>query len=310
MKNVYFGPEKNVPSWYWVGKDIAENFPRQINVKYFKKIEEINNDSIVFWIKNPLSSEKVNFVRNKNLKVVYFPIDTYNNEAEIKRDQEFIGKCKLIVLHSENMKDFFNKSNIKYVDHYNKFGINGNLRKPNGEFLWIGGYQYFPYIYQYLLESKNKLQINILSDYKCESAVKAANKLSEKLKLNIDFSNIHNFKDLKIFEWNESKQKELLLSCEGAFDYKHVDEFNQKYKPPTKIQKYISSFIPTAVNKQSFSYSYMKRVGLDMCDLTQIDILKSKKYKDEIRKFGESISCSLTKEAITKKYMEFLEWVE
>ena len=37
MKNVYFGPEKNVPSWYWVGKDIAENFPRQINVKYFKK---------------------------------------------------------------------------------------------------------------------------------------------------------------------------------------------------------------------------------------------------------------------------------
>ena len=79
MKNVYFGPEKNVPSWHWVGKDIAENFPRQINVKYFKKIEEINNDSIVFWIKNPLSSEKVNFVRNKNLKVVYFPIDTYNN---------------------------------------------------------------------------------------------------------------------------------------------------------------------------------------------------------------------------------------
>jgi hypothetical protein len=54
----------------------------------------------------------------------------------------------------------------------------------------------------------------------------------------------------------------------------------------------------------------MKRVGLDMCDLTQIDILKSKKYKDEIRRFGESISCSLTKEAITKKYMEFLEWVE
>ncbi len=41
MKNVYFGPEKNVPSWFWVGKDIAEIFPRQINVKYFNKIENI-----------------------------------------------------------------------------------------------------------------------------------------------------------------------------------------------------------------------------------------------------------------------------
>jgi len=310
MKKVYFGPEKNVPSWHWVGKDIAENLSKKIDIKYFKNIEDINDDSIVYWIKNPLSSNKINFLRKKNLKVIYFPIDTYNNEGEIKRDQEFIEKCKLIVLHSENMKNFFNKSNIKYVDHYNKFGIDGNLRKPNGEFLWIGGYQYFPYIYQYLLESKNKLEINILSDYKCESAVKAANKLSEKLKLNIDFSNISNFRNFKIFEWNEAKQKELLLSCEGAFDYKHVDEFNQKYKPPTKIQKYVSSFIPTAVNKLSFSYSYMKSLGLELCDPTQTDIWRSQRYKDEIKKFGHDIAKSLTKDAITKKYMEFAECVE
>ncbi len=309
MKAVYFGPEKNVPSWYWVGKDIADHLSNKIPIKFFKSIDEIDYDSVVFWIKSPPSQDKLDLIKKKKLRIIYFPIDCYNSSGDVNKDKHFVTTVKSIVLHTSSMKELFDHKNINYIDHYNKFGINGLQRKPENKFLWVGGYQYFPYIVYYVRKNNIKFHIIALTDQKCESAIKAANVLSNKIGLNCDFSSTKKFSEFTVVEWTEERQKELLKTCLGAFDYKHVDDFNQKYKPPTKIQKYLSSFVPTAVNKESFSYQYASGLGFNMCSPEEMEIWQSENYKLKTIEIGKEIANKIDINTISQKYLEFMQCV-
>lgn len=306
MKTVYFGPEKNVPSWYWVGKDIAIKISSQVNIKFFRSIEEINDDAIVFWIKNPPSIDRLDKIKKKKLNIIYFPIDSYNSEDDVKKDKQFVDFCKLIVLHTNTMKSFFNNTRIDFIDHYNKFGIDGTQRKANKHFLWVGGYQYFPYIVYFVRKNKLKIPMIALTDSKCQSAINAANALSKKLNLNYDFTSSKKFSEFEVVEWNEERQRELLKTCAGAFDYKHCDDFNQKYKPPTKTQKYVSSFIPTALNCDSYSYKYLKDFGFDVCEPNEVDVWQSESYKNKTIDLGKQFINMLSIDTISKRYLEFM----
>jgi hypothetical protein len=307
MNTVYFGPEKNVPSWYWVGKDIANKLSTQINVKFFRSIEEIDNSASVFWIKNPPSPDRLDKIKKKNLNIIYFPIDSYDSEQDVKKDENFVDFCKLIVLHTKTMKSFFNYKKIDYIDHYNKFGINGYQRKPEKYFLWVGGYQYFPYIVYYVRKNKLKIPMIALTDSKSQSAINAANILAKKLNLNYDFTSSKKFTEFEVVEWSEERQKELLRTCIGAFDYKHCDDFNQKYKPPTKTQKYVSSFIPTALNCDSYSYKYLQDFGLNVCEPIEIDVWQSESYKNKTIDLGKQFIDMFSIDTISKRYLEFLK---
>ena len=62
---------------------------------------------------------------------------------------------------------FFPTKWLRFIDHYNKYGIAPEFRRPGDELLWIGGFQYFPYVYCYVLENHlHDLKINYLTDFR------------------------------------------------------------------------------------------------------------------------------------------------
>lgn len=309
MKTFFFGPHKNSPSWSWVGTDIAEYLAGAFQIKYFSRIDEIEYGAVVFWIKHPAADREVPLIKAKKLRIIYFPIDQYQDETELARGHAFIDACSLLVCHTECMGELFAGKPVQFIDHYNKYGIDPRLRASNGRFLWIGGYQYFPYLYRYLRQAELPLDIDILTDYRHPAGIAAANRLAQRLELDIDFAKVGNFPEFKFIEWSEGRQRVLLLSCEGAFDYKHVEDFNQRYKPPTKVQKYVASGIPAAVNRDSASFKQMQAWGLELCDPTQTDIWRSAAYRSRIRECAEKLAQQISKKAISLRYIEFARFV-
>jgi hypothetical protein len=306
MQTLYFGPQKNLLSWFWVGQDIAETLTQIFRIRYFSDVDEIESGAVVFWIKHPGSDSDIPRIRDKKLRIIYFPVDQYQDENELVGGRDFINACSLLVCHTESMGDLFAGKPVQFVDHYNKYGIDPSLRAPGGRFLWIGGYQYFPYLYNYLVRTNLTIEIDILTDYRHPPAIAAANRLARQLDIDTDFCDAKNFPEFNLIEWTESRQQALLLSCEGAFDYKHMLDFNQRYKPPTKVQKYLASGIPTAVNWESASFKQMQAGGLELCDPTQTDVWRSASYRTKLAEYGEALARKLTKSAISARYVEFV----
>lgn len=305
MQTLFFGPQRNSPSWSWVGKDIAQHLTANFHIKFFNHVEDIADGSVVFWIKHPPPESDVQLLRSKRLRVIYFPVDQYQNEAELAQGQSFIDSCSLLACHTEGMAELFKGKHIEFVDHYNKYGIDPTLRAPSGRYLWIGGYQYVPYLYSYLQRAKLPFEIDILTDYRNPASILAANQLAHQLNLDIDLPATSYFPGLQLIEWSEDRQRTLLLSCEGAFDYKHVSDFNQRYKPPTKVQKYVASGIPTAVNHDSASFKQMQAWGMELCDPTQVDLWRSAGYRADIKEYSEKLAQRITISAISSRYIEF-----
>jgi hypothetical protein len=309
MHTVFFGPQRNSPSWRWVGKDVAEHLATAFHIRYFNRVDEIERGAVVFWIKHPAAAADVPLIKERKLRVIYFPVDQYQDEADLLGGRDFIDACSLLVCHTQSMGEFFSNKPVQFVDHYNKYGVDMDRRAPNGKFLWIGGYQYFPYIYRYLHQSRLSLDVTILTDYGHPSGIAAANRLSRRLDLDMDFANVSNFSQFHLVEWSEKRQQALLLSCEGAFDYKHIEDFNQRYKPPTKVQKYLASGIPTAVNRDSASFRQMQSWGVELCDPTETDIWRSSSYRARMRECAKMLARQISIEAIGNRYLDFAHMV-
>jgi hypothetical protein len=303
---IYFGPIRDVPSWPWVGRDVAEFLRAEHTVCYFDDIADIADNSLVFWVKCPLQNKDSSLVLEKNLRIVFFPVDAFLGYDHIANCKRFIDACRLIVLHSPSMVNLFPGKKIRFVDHYNKYGVSHRARQPNGSLVWIGAYQYFPYVVRYMLENglHRKRRIVSLTNYNSLAGIVAANQLSRSLGLGIDFSSQLALSDFSILEWSERHQRELLLNCSGAFDYKDDLDFNQIHKPPTKIQKFVCSHIPCAINSSSPLRSIL---GFDLCDILDFDTWFSRDYQSLVSKHGDVMNRRLSLENIARKYMGFAE---
>jgi hypothetical protein len=305
---IYFGPIRDVPSWPWVGRDVAEFLSAEHTIRYFNDLTDIDDDSLVFWVKCPLRNQEAAAVLEKKLRIVFFPVDVFLGYDHIAECSDFIDACRLIVLHSRSMARLFPGRKIRFVDHYNKYGVSHQERQPNGSLVWIGAYQYFPYIVRYMLENglHGKRNIISLTNFNSPAAIVAANQLSQSLDLGIDFGHLRDLSDFSIIEWSERSQRELLLTCSGAFDYKDDLDFNQIHKPPTKLQKFLCSHIPCAINGSSPLRSIL---GFDLCDILDFDTWFSGDYQNLVSRHGVALSRRLRLENIARKYVEFAEEV-
>jgi hypothetical protein len=305
MRTFYFGPCRWVPSWYWVGRDIAEHLRGSVDIRYFTGTEHIPNDAVVFWIKSPPREKSLAELVRKRTKVIYFPVDHYATAAAIATDIAFLEHCKLLVIHADSMQSLFAARPVQLVHHYNKYGIDGASRSGSGRPLWIGGFQYLPYLWHYLRTHDIDMPVDVLTDYHSEAAIRAANERAQHLQLDVSFSKPGNFKGISLHTWSESRQREMLRSCSCAFDYKHISDFNQFHKPPTKIQKYLVSGIPTAINRDSPIHSHIAAEGFEMCSPTESLTWTSASYKRATTEFARHLSGHLSKDAVATRYLEF-----
>jgi len=307
MCSVYFGPVRPLPSWYWVGHDVAECLRPYFDIRYFTSSEEIASGSVVFWVKAPPKSEECAKLMDKRLKIIYLPVDQYGSESELAAHTPFHLACKLIVVHLKSMRALFPGLPVQVVDHYNKFGIDMKYRDPTDLPLWIGGYQYLPYVIYYLRQQGIDTPVNVLTDHRTPSAITAACRLGHRLEIDADFSNPASLQRLKIYEWNEARQAEMLRTCSSAFDYKHVEDFNQRFKPPTKLQKYAVSGIPLAINRDSQLHAHMLEDGINLCSFADTETLTSPRYSGEVAEYGAELAQRLRIDFIATRYVEFVE---
>lgn len=301
---MYFGPVRNVPSWQWVGFDVAKFLGTHHDIRFFDDVSELPMEALVFWIKCPLEGSASIQIVLKRLRVVFFPVDVFRDVEHIAACRSFIDSCSLVVLHSRNLAKYFDKNKIRHIDHYNKYGIMPAERRPGDTLLWIGGFQYFPYVVRFVLEHQPRRMRRavFLTDYRSPNAIAAANNLGRTLGLGIGFSDMANFADLNVVEWSVPAQKTLLQTCAGAFDCKGTEDFNQLHKPPTKLQKYLCSGIPCAINADS---TLQSNLGFELCDLLDDATWFSPDYKALTEEYSRMLNARLSLAAIAAQYLQF-----
>jgi hypothetical protein len=305
MSRLYFGPVRPLPSWYWVGQDVAEQLRCAHDVRYFSRVDDIANDAIVFWVKAPPDRQSCARLVDKRARIIYLPVDQYASEADIAAHAAFHAICRLVVVHLHTMRAFFSGVPVMTVDHYNKYGIDCASRSPTSGPLWVGGYQYLPYIVLHMAREGIDIPIDVLTDYRTPSAVAAACRLGQQLQLEMDFAMPLRLPGMAIHEWTEARQADMLRACSAAFDYKHVDDFNQRFKPPTKLQKYTASGIPAAINRDSPLHAHMLADGVDLCSFADTATWSSAAYARMISTYAAQVAPRLRIEAIAARYQVF-----
>lgn len=269
LPTIYFGPMTSQPSWAWVGADIAAFMRTCVDVRYFEEVADIADGALVFWIKCPPNVATTEEVKKKSLSIVFFPVDAFLNQSAIAESSEFIDYARLICLHSHSLAPFFPSGKTEFVDHYNKYGVNPDRRRPdNRTLLWIGGFQYVPYV----LAALDKIswphdRIVLLTNQYHAPARIAADKNAHAVGIGQLASSIASY-GVQISDWSEEAQRAALLTCAAAFDVKYTECFNQLHKPPTKLQKYLMSGIPCAINKDFPAAGQVNGV----MDIRRIDI--------------------------------------
>lgn len=246
-KIVAIGPITRLPSWQWIGEDTAKELSKYHKTFLFSK--GIPKCDVAIVIKQLPSIEFV-----KQVKTIYCPIDFFQSLQHLSTAKEILNNC-LVLSHSRRLANLIPGSQI--IDHHLKFKTDVlSTYKKEGYALWAGGFESTPYLLRYLKNNPVNMKIKILTNYTNESAKEAALKKARELGVALEFGI-----NLEMDLWTEEKQIIALSEAKAAIDIKGK-EFSQMHKPPTKVQKYICSGIPTFVNPESESYEYMKSKGL------------------------------------------------
>lgn len=96
MKTVAFGPERDVPSWNWVGFDTARVLSQYFNIVFYDSIEKPPEAEIVVCIKQRPEDKFIEELHRRRQKFVYVPIDFYQNQKHFRSDTELFRKCDMI----------------------------------------------------------------------------------------------------------------------------------------------------------------------------------------------------------------------
>lgn len=297
----YFGPVTSAPSWHWVGQDIAEKLATERSIRYFRHADDLPDDCIAVWIKSPPDAAALPALLRKRVRILFFPVDYFIDPGHIDSHRRFLEFCHAIVLHSDSLRPYFDSGKIRCIDHYNKYGINPKAREPGKELIWIGGFQYVPYIVKFLLETglNKRRDIVLLSDHGNPSARRAACTLAGQLGMGQFFSERSVAGLARLEAWSVRRQAFWLRTCAAAFDIKDTSNFNQFHKPPTKLQKYICSGIAPAING---GMPLASAITLRMPEPGAIDQWLGDDYQKQVAALARELRDRLSLESIARRY--------
>ncbi len=307
---IALGPVRPYPSWEWIGEDTGRELSKYFDVSFFQGQSIPNADLIVFLKQHP----KLHWFFSRKLrkaKFLYAPVDHYQSENEIFRDREFLKLSKGILIHSERLRSHLSPhhSNITYVDHHNKFGLeNPPPYRDEGFILWIGGFQYVPYVLRWWESAKPKSKLVLLSDgiaggYPARAdATRLARELGIDFKFQASSVNGH-----ALYEWSAVMQQKLMSEAKAALDIKGLESFNQKTKPPTKAQKFICSGIPFAANAESYSFEYFQTRDFPLANVEDEKYWLSKEYFEVVEKTRPAWRERLSIESVGKVWKSAID---
>ena len=262
-------------------------------------------------VKERLTGQLLDELRAKSRHIVYAPVDLWKEEQEYLSQVPFLKEVDLIFVHSERLKELLRINNIPsvFVEHYNKYTINTNRGfKETGKVLWIGGYEHAPLIIDYLERNKLNFDMDMLTSLAQGASLLEARRIFKLLGFSADFKGfLKSFENIKTYTWTENIQKLLMEQAKTGMDIKNVLFWGQKYKPPTKAQQFISSGIPFACNKESYSYEYFKNRGFEIPEPGDTDRWFSYEYWQKTNTFKAYLNELISLTAVGKMYKTSLD---
>lgn len=312
IKRLAIGPIRDYPSWDWVGEAVARELADDYEIALFRDFWPAPRADAVMVIKQRPPKQFVRALRTLGSKLVYLPIDIYNEEREIHQDAAALAACDLVLSHSEPLLDRLGAycARTAFVEHHGKYTTPELLPyRPDGFVLWVGGLQNLPYLLKWLEEVAVTRELELLTDIGNPSAVRAAQRLARRIgvRLRIEAGRING---IPAHAWSEAKQHQMMRACKAAIDIKGGD-FNQRMKPPAKAQKFVSSGIPLACNADGAAAAYFRARGFELATPAAEDRWYSHDYWRETQRFANELRETISIEAVARRYRQQLAslWV-
>lgn len=298
---VAIGPVATVPSWNWVGLDAVKELSKYFQVEIFNSFNTLPGASVIIVVKKMPPLDFVKTATDKGKKIIYLPIDYFESPEEIKIHSPSLRMISVILSHAESLMDYFKAyAPVYLIEHANKYMLPKMAEyKPGSFVLWVGGYQFVPYILHWLSYHPIPGKLIFCTDYNNKSAITRAGMLADRMKTPLKHS-------YEMQEWSESTQKQLMQEAKAAMDIKG-GEFSQIHKPPTKAQKYIASGIPFAINRGNNCFDYFFNRGLTLCEPNDTINWFSEHYFQHIRDFGKKVRILTSSEEVGRLLKKCVE---
>lgn len=303
------GPERDTPSWAWVGRDLASELSRRVRVRTFSDFSSAPRAKCTLIVKQPCTRRQLESISSHG-KVVYCPIDYISDTKHMDSMAWLLRGCHAIASHCERLSEHLARfsSRVRFVEHHDKFSVPCSGYKRDGYVLWVGGFQYAPYLLDYLKNNRVDARIRLLSDIGNRTAVNAAKRNARSIGLDLRLTE-RTANGLEVVPWSEAEQSRMLSECKAAIDVKREGDFNQDTKPPTKAQKYVCSGIPVSVNTGSYSHEYFRRRGLVLPTPTDGRRWLSEEFHAEVAEFSKGLRARLSIESVADTYMDIFREV-
>lgn len=308
MLRVAIGPQVPLPSWNWIGFELARELAKYFDVRVFP------------WeaVPNPPACDvllAVKLVHSRLLdaaRVLYLPVDNYVSPAALEGEAPLLSRCAAIGCHAEPLVPLMSRycRQVFFLDHHAKFALPELAPyKERGFVLWVGAFEHVPYLLAWCRQNPLPLPLVIQSNFNDlrsrNQAAILARQLGITLKLTQTQLNGH-----RLVPWFEVPQRQLMQEAKAAIDIKggpwlgqlsgsaSMDYWQQQLKPPTKAQQFVCSGIPLAVNRDSHTFKYYRKRGLELTQPQEVQRWLSREYWEQTQAFARECRPQLTLERI------------
>ena len=310
-RTIGFGPVRALPSWDWVGFDPARALSRYYDVILYDSWAARPKCDALFIVKEPPPAAVLRKLRRERARLVYCPVDVYHAPDEPERDAALLGACDMVLVHSERLLPLVRPHcrAVHFVEHHLRYALSTRAEyRESGYALWIGGFQYLPYLLSWLESHPLECEIRILTDIDNHRARDRARVLAADIGTRFVISPAGpTVGGYAIETWSERRQEEMMRECKAALDAKATSRFNQYYKPPTKAQQFVASGIPFAVNPESYSAEYLRARGFDVASPVDIDRWFSRRYWEETQDWSGRLRAEASLDAVGVRYHSLLD---
>ena len=309
--SIAVGPVSPQPSWEWVGHHLLRELAVDHRVAPFMSLHAPPGCDVLFIVKARPSGEFLEQAARSGTRVVYMPIDVYRSRREIRDDAAFLAKCDAVLCHSERLLPELAPycRRLRYVEHHARDRLDppSDFRE-RGYVLWVGGFQYVPYLLQWLRSHPLAAELKLLTDVDNPRAVAAASQRAESLRLDCELhEGMPRIDGHAILPWSGSLQAVMMAECKAALDIKDETDFNQVHKPPTKAQQFVASGIPFAANRGSSAFEYFERRGFRLALPTEPERWFSPGYWRQTREQAAELTGRLGSASVGDCYRNLLD---
>lgn len=284
---VAIGPARDYPSWHWCGGDLVSSLRLRHDVRVFGCYAELSKDSFdaMMIIKEPPS--RCSAVARR---MVYLPVDYFESESQIRDHAPFLGSCSVVATHCSRLDRYLLPycRRLSHVEHHGKYILPAMSEfKADGCVLWTGQGNWARQAIQWHGKRQRGFDLVILAGEHGWDWDPAPGP------------------GVTLARWSAKEHLRLLGEAKAGLDIKG-DSFVQSTKPPTKIQGFVASGVPAAVNRESYSWEWFHARGFDLADPDDEARWFSRRYWEETREFGLHLRDEISMDRVAASYRDLL----